>query len=201
MPAVLEEKIDETTEIEDTKVEETHDIETESDETEESETEVESDEEEEAENFTADQKNLLRMIINPKTSKQVIGWLAESAGFSGGETKTEIKEAKKDILAEIKETMGDEFEQIPPKAWIAFSRLVDSKLETISQQINDNLQQQVVRESNEATDWLFKTFPDAPKFANAMTKLMTTVVPAKGVSQRTHLQNLYFMAKIGRAHV
>lgn len=149
--------------------------------------------------LTEEQYSLVRRLLDPATQKQTIELLAQATGISQGEKSTETpKTAKKHIVDEIKELMGDEFELVPPKTWAAIDKILDAKLEPIRQQYADGEAARVNRESKEATAALYSKYNDAEKYARDMVGLMESYLPSKGQSQFDFLEDMYLLSKSRR---
>lgn len=157
------------------------------------ESDVIENEDEGDKDFTDEHKSLIKLLQNPRTAKQTVLSLAREFGLDLKEGTP--KEVKKDLVTQLKDAMGDDFDLIPPKAWKAFELLIDEKLGEVREVLNQNERRQAEQEANKATNWLYREYDDAKKYEDDIIKLMGQYQFTPGGNQREYLEGLYLLAK------
>lgn len=158
--------------------------------------------------LTESQYELIRDLLDPKTQRAAVERLAREQNLiSDGDYRPKAtrvdqerppEKAKPSLIEEIKELMGDEFENVPKSTWRAVERLFDAKMEPIREQFQEIEANRVNAESKAATAALYGKYKDAERYARDMVGLMENYVPAKGQTQGEFLEDMYFLAKSRR---
>ena len=141
-----------------------------------------------------DDYNLLLLLKNPDTRTATIQALLQHEGVKDEPRQTETKSSKS-LADEIKEVMGEDFDQVPAKLWPAIDKLLDLKVQNVQNRIEQTQRFQIEREATEATERLYKKFNDVAKYEKDMSALMQKYSPAQNQSQYDYLQDMYDLAK------
>ncbi len=164
------------------------------------ETPVEEEEEETlSEQEIKESKQLYKLLKDKQTQKSTLTLLAQRAGLLQAETKAEVKEAKKDLKALVKEKLGPEFEFLAGKIGDAMEAvLTEERLES-AVQLNNIQQKEVERETSGALDRLAReTKGESKKFEDRMIQLMDRIKPSDNLSVYEYLKDLYTLASSGK---
>lgn len=174
---------------------------------EENESNESNEDEPETLELSNEQISLVRLLLDRNTRKATIKALAQREGLNLAESshddsrntsnKDESKTAK-NLVEEIQEIMGDDFDQLPKKFWKALERVVDAKISPVTSQIERNAMLQSRREVNEATNLLFKNFQDARKYSQDITQLTERYTPSEDQNAYEFLEEMYLLAKSKR---
>lgn len=158
--------------------------------------------------LTETQYELIRDLLDPKTQRSAIEKLAREHNIGGGDyspraTRVNQKDEtpqgpRKTLLEEIKELMGEDFENVPKTTWRAIERLFDAKIQPIREQFQQIEANRINADSKAATVALYGKFNDAEKYARDMVGLMENYVPAQGQTQLEFLEDMYHLAKSRR---
>lgn len=150
----------------------------------------------------AEAQKLYKALKNPGSAKAVAAALAEQYGVQRGipETKTEVKEAKKDILAKVTEALGPEYAFLAPKFGKAVEAALDVVREEQSTQISELQMQNLITETDNVLKTLAReTKGESRKLEAKMTVLMDEFHPAPGMSTDKYIRGIYKMASAGNA--
>jgi hypothetical protein len=184
----VEDKVDETTTSE-VETEETADS-----------TESQEETQDEQVEINKEDYNLLLLLKNPDTRNATIQALLQHQGVTFPDRKTETT-VTKSLGDEIKEMMGDDFDQVPTKLWPTIEKMLDKKVQAVESRIQENARIQIERESQAATEKLLNKYNDVAKYEADMAKLMKIYSPSNGQPQYEYLQDIYFLAKSKRSAV
>lgn len=150
----------------------------------------------------AEAQKLYKALKNPGSAKAVAAALAEQYGVRYGapETKTEVKEAKQDILAKVTEALGPEYAFLAPKFGKAVEAALDVVREEQSTQISELQMTNLINETDNVLKTLAReTKGESRKLEAKMTALMDEFHPAKGMSTDKYIRGIYKMASDGNA--
>lgn len=188
--------------IEETEVEEVEEAEGEEGSEEESSEAKESPTDELDEKSLADAKSLFLLLKNPATQQATIRAMAAGAGLLGKETpetKQEVKEAKADLLATLKKSLGPELEWLAVKLSPALTEMLEEERKGMKAQLSTVEQTQTEQEVSRAWDKLHEeTKGLSRKFEARMTQLADEIYPAPNQTSLQYLRNLYKIAASDR---
>lgn len=172
--------------------------ETEEQENPEEEQEEEQEETEEVEDekeISKEDLALIKLLKDPRTQKAALSALVEQAGMkiaAGVETK---KEAKTSSLEVLKTALGPDWAFLAEKLEPGLKQLIDDKVNELRGDFETNQQRQMLRESQEATERLYKKYPDMQRLESDIMSLMEKFPPSENLPPYEYLESLYIMAK------
>lgn len=147
-------------------------------------------------------KVLYKALKDPSTRNQMLEALVNGFGHKP-ETKTEVKEAKRDIVGKLKESLGVEFGFLAEKLGPAIeSILADERkehAESIGRLEQANIQKEVasvladIKSGHKGGDW--------NSVEAKIVRLMDEMTPGPRTSVKDYLRNLYSVATAGKAKV
>jgi hypothetical protein len=175
------EETEETSETEET--EETEEKETEGDETE---------EEEEVEEFTDADKNLLKLLKDPKTSEETIKYIARASGIDLSEVKDGKAESKK--VSNALDELGPDYEFITKPIQNYIKDLLTSSINEIKQEVSGLKGELSQKDKNKAEKDFFRENPDANKYKRTIKKLASKYPLATGQDPSDYLHDMYNLA-------
>lgn len=142
-------------------------------------------------------QTLYKALLNPELRGGIVAALAEQAGILRNqplETKTEVKEAKKNIAAIIEEALP-EYPGLATKLGPVIESIIESERSERNSEMETIHAQNVEREVISELDLLAKeTKGESRKFEVKMNQLMTDFTPGPNVSVKSYLRNLYTLA-------
>lgn len=146
-------------------------------------------------------RNLYKALLNPAARGPLVQALAQQAGVNLGtiETKKELKEAKKDITARLKEALGDELGFLAEKIGPVLESVIDEEragVEEISKTVE---LRQITRESENALAKLAKeTNGLSRKYEDKMVQLMDKFPSSPGISTEEYIRGIAMIAMNGK---
>lgn len=161
-----------------------------------------------SEEETAEARNLYKALKNPKSSAAIIAALAQQAGlFNQAEppTKTEVKEAKKEIRDILAESLGKEYSFLADKLGPAIEKVLVQEREASEEKFARIQQVNTEREVVTAYEKLaVETKGESKRLEGRMAEL-SEQIPIGNLSVRDYMKNLYLIAsgekKTPPAHV
>jgi hypothetical protein len=174
--------------------------------------ETKTKEQEDEEKSIAEQgKELMKALRDPAKAPIVIKFLAESAGYKKDEviptTKAEVKALRDDILDDLKEGLGEEFNIVAERLAPALEKILNKQLEKSQQDIRAKMleqeQEKLQNQSATVLTTLSQDFfgePDIPdNVQKAMSSFMDRVSPSPGSSIRDYIEDAfhYSIGKLG----
>lgn len=168
-----------------------------SSEVEESEEGAESGNEEENKQAIA----LFKMLKDPNTSDLVIRQLAQKAGLlKEVETKQDVREAKRDLKAIVKEKLGDEYKFLADKLGDVMEAVLEEERLSQKGDIARIEAQNTEREVQNVLDKLAReTKNESRKVESRMVELMDKFTIGKNISVEDYLRGLYAQATASRS--
>lgn len=190
MPDTAEEIVVQDPELEEQEVEEVAGEEVE---------QVEEEEETLSPQEIKESKQLYKLLKDKQTQKSTLTLLAQRAGLLQAETKAEVKEAKKDLKALVKEKLGPEYEFLATKLGDVMEAVLAEERITSAAQLNTIQQKETERETSSALDRLAReTKGESKKFEDRMIQLMDRIKPSDNLSVYEYLKDLYTLASSGK---
>lgn len=153
------------------------------------------------ENQIKEARNLYKALLNPASRGPLVQSLAQQVGINIGaiETKKELKEAKKDITARLKEALGDELGFLAEKIGPVLESVIDeerAEVEEISKTVE---LRQITRESENALTKLAKeTNGLSRKYEDKMVQLMDKFPSSPGISTEEYIRGIAMIAMNGK---
>lgn len=141
-------------------------------------------------------KRLYKALKDPKSSGAIIAALAAQAGLhlTADSTKAEVKEAKRDLTAVVKEALGPEYEFLAAK----LGKAIDGALEIEREQNEASLQQirqaQVEREVSDSYAKLARETKGESKKLEARMAALSEEIPIGNMSVEQYIRRLHMVA-------
>lgn len=151
-------------------------------------------------------KQLMLALRDPEKAGIVIKFLAEQAGYTKNDAptnKAEVKELKNEILDDLREGLGEEFQVIADRLAPAIEKILSKQLVKAQADIRETLrgqeQEKLEGQSAAALDTLTKSFFGAdgelPAEVNAeMSKFMDRITPAATATIKEYLEDAFHFA-------
>lgn len=147
-------------------------------------------------------RQFYRGLKDPEKAPQLLDFIATQAGYTKIETKAELKEAKKDISAQLLEGLGDEYAPLVEKLGPALEKILKEKLEESQKDIRADIDREknekIQNESTIVLKGLAKEFhagDDLPEnVANEMKSLMNDFEPSKNMTMDKYLKQIHTLA-------
>jgi hypothetical protein len=148
-------------------------------------------------------RQLFAALQDPTKSKVVIDFLAQNAGYTKPpEGKTEIKEAAKGMVEELKEALGPELAYLAEKMGPVFEKHLKTKTEESVKPLRDKLDENdltTLRNEGDRVQGVLatkffgeKALPD--NVVTKMTEVMNSYNATAGQSMEDYLENVLFIA-------
>lgn len=145
-------------------------------------------------------KNLYKLLKDKSQQKNVIRVLAQQAGLLDAETKAEVKEAKKDLKALVKEKLGPEYAFLSDKLGDMMEAVLQEERKTVTEHLTKVQSNEVERETSTALERLSReTKGESAKFEDRMIQLMDRIKPSDNLSVYEYLKDLYTLASAGKS--
>jgi hypothetical protein len=172
------------------------------DEPKEKETPEKSDEKDEEESLDPKEAKkaiaLMRMINDPKTSRETIALLAKQIGLTADSTKTETKEAIKDLKTIFKESLGPDLDFMSDKLYDAIDKITDSLVDSKTKEIRETVaEQQKTAQMNAletAYDKVMGGYENSSELVSEISKLQEDVRPGKNMTPEAYFKMLLVTA-------
>ena len=163
-----------------------------------------TEEEGEEETLSADEqkeaKTLYKLLKDKSTQKSTLQLLAQRAGLLEAETPAEVKQAKKDLKALVKEKLGPEYEFLSGKLGEVMEAVLENERTDINERLNASTQKEVERETSTALERLAReTKGESKKLEDRMIQLMDRIKPSDNLSVYEYLKDLYTLASSGKS--
>ena len=146
-------------------------------------------------------RNLYKLLKDKSTQKNIIAILARQAGLIESDTTPkELRAAKKDLRAIVKEKLGPEYAFLTEKLGDVMEAVLESERQTVGEQLNVVSQKEVERETSSALDRLSReTKGESSKLESKMISLMDRIKPSDNLSVYEYLKDLYTLASSGKS--
>jgi hypothetical protein len=144
-------------------------------------------------------KRLYKALLDPVQRVEIVRALALQSGILDPsrppETKTEVREAKKEIKQILKEALGPNADFLADKLGPALEQILDQERSEQGAQFQEIRAQQIEREVVSATNELNRlTKGESRKFEMRMQAISQQMPPSSNISVRDYVQNLYTLA-------
>lgn len=152
-------------------------------------------------------RQLFAALKNPEQAPTVLDFLAKQGGYTKVETKADVKEAKKDIVGQLKEALGPDMDYLAEKLGPVIDKYLGEKLEENTKDIRQKVEAtEEAKHREEATAAMGKLAKDnfnadeiPDNVAQEMNRLMDNFPPpnvkGKGVMPTgEYLEYIYHMA-------
>lgn len=153
---------------------------------------------------------LMKALRDPARAPHIIDFLAKQAGYTKAAdqpgNKTEVKEAKNDILDLLREGLGEEFSVIADRLAPAIEKILTKKLEQSQADIRAKFQEQesekLKNQSASAIEKLANNFFGEgeelpPAVSSEMSKFMDRVAPSPNSTVKEYIEDA-FNSAIGK---
>lgn len=149
-------------------------------------------------------RNFFKGLKDPEKAPVLIDFIAKNAGYSKIETKTELKEAKRDINAILREKLGDEFEPLIEKLGPALDEILKEKLEEstkgLRESIDNDKKEKLQNEFLGIFKGISKDHYDNKDIPDDVAKEMNAIIedfePKAGMSMDKYLKSIHNLALI-----
>ena len=151
----------------------------------------------------AEAKKLYKALKDPTQTVNVVTALAGQLGLLSGKeapvTKTEVKEAKKDVKAILKDALGSEYSFLSDRIGNALDQIFEQERENQQQKINNLSDLQVERDSLAEMSALSReTKGESTKVEAQMVELAKKLLPGPGMTIKEYLHILYNQVTAGK---
>lgn len=147
-------------------------------------------------------RQLLAGLKDPGKAPVILEHLMRVAGIEKPETKKEVKEVKKALVEQLKDSLGPELAYLADKMGPAFQSFLDEKL-TEMQEKNETRFTEVAIEretkiaataQEELAQEFFETKELPPEFVSEVGKLIDEYKPRAGQSTKSYLKDMLHLA-------
>ena len=148
-------------------------------------------------------KKLYKALKDPTQTVNVVTALAGQLGLLGRntpETRSEVKEAKKDVKGILKNALGKEYEFLSDRIGNALDEIFTQEREEAEQKINSLSNSQIERDSLSAMQELSReTKGESTKYEAQMVELSKKLLPGQGMTIKEYLHILYNQVTHGKS--
>ena len=146
------------------------------------------------EEFTDEQKYLLKAILNPQTSKETILQIAQRLGLEVTEKRQSKQDTQKGLLDELTESLGEDWAWLAPKLGPVFERRLKALESNMENRFGKFETESTQDKFERAEKLFFKENPEAKKVFPKMRDLATRYTPPQGIDPMEYYEDLYRLA-------